>query len=159
MHLYFFSVSQSNLTVFLLLCILCSYLSIYLSLSLCISVIHISVSSSSLFLSINLSIYLSIHQSLYISIYLYIFLSINLSIHHLDIYWFGFQIGGKCSLSTAQLSGGWKLISIYFFKSSSVLIICCLGVDLYLITFPSIHLSIYLSIYLSILSATDFSSR
>ena len=41
---------------------------------------------------------------------------------------FGFQIGGKCSLYTAQLSGGWKLISIYFLKSSSVLMICYTGV-------------------------------
>ena len=43
---------------------------------------------------------------------------------------FGFQIGGKCSLSTAQFSSCWKLISIYFLKSSSVLMICCPGVGI-----------------------------
>ena len=43
------------------------------------------------------------------------------TINKINHYWFGFQTGGKCSLSTAQFSGGWKLISIYFLKSSSVL--------------------------------------
>ena len=34
------------------------------------------------------------------------------------IYWFGFQIGGKCSLSTAQLTGGY--IYCYFEAFSAV---------------------------------------
>ena len=38
-----------------------------------------------------------------------------------EIIMLGFLICGKCSLSTAQFSGLQKVISIYFFKSSSVL--------------------------------------
>ena len=40
---------------------------------------------------------------------------------------FGFQIGGKCSLSTAQLSGGWNHINTYVTYLYTVL-------DIYIIT-------------------------
>ena len=46
----------------------------------------------------------------------------DITVNCMLLYRFGIQIGGKCSLSTAQLSGDWKLISIYFLKSSSVLL-------------------------------------